>query len=214
MSKILLNETSASIQFLCDKDKRFAKLFSIIGPINYEPHHDPYAFLVHEIIEQMLSVKVARKIYQRLEVLCGGTINPTTISSLSNEDIRGIGTSKSKVAYIRSLTDSVVSEKLDFEEIALLSDMDAISKLTSIRGIGTWTAKMFLIFVLDRQDILPYEDKAFLQGYGWLYKTNDTSQDAVVKKCKKWKPYSSIASRYMYRAVDLGLTKTEFHLYK
>ena len=86
--------------------------------------------------------------------------------------------------------------------------------LTSVHGIGTWTAKMYLMFVLNRQDVLPFEDVAFLQGYGWAYKTDDFSPAAVQKKCKKWKPYSSIAARYMYKALDRGLTKEEFHLFK
>lgn len=73
---------------------------------------------------------------------------------------------------------------------------------------------MYLIFVLDRQDILPYEDGAFLQSYRWLYKTIDCSPASIKSKCKKWSPYSSIAARYLYHALDLGLTKSEFHLFK
>lgn len=108
----------------------------------------------------------------------------------------------------------MIEGDLNFKELEHLSDNEVISKLTSIRGIGTWTAKMFLIFVLDRQDVLPYEDQAFIQSYRWLYKREDCSKASVQKHCKKWHPYSSIAARYMYKALDLGLTKTEFHLYK
>ncbi len=73
---------------------------------------------------------------------------------------------------------------------------------------------MYLIFVLNREDVLPYEDTAFLEGYSWVYKTAQIDRYSVIKRCKKWSPYESIAARYMYKAVDLGLTKTEFHLYK
>jgi DNA-3-methyladenine glycosylase II len=73
---------------------------------------------------------------------------------------------------------------------------------------------MYLIFVLNRPDVLPVEDTAFLQGYGWAYKTNDYATAAIFAKCKKWKPYSSIAARFLYRALDNGLTKEEFHLFK
>lgn len=89
-----------------------------------------------------------------------------------------------------------------------------IYELTRIRGIGTWTAKMYLLFVLQRSDVLPVEDVAFLQGYKRLYRTDDVSKESIIKKCKKWKPYSSIAARYLYRAVDTGLIKSQFHLYK
>ena len=106
------------------------------------------------------------------------------------------------------------SKDLVLSDLTKLSDLEVIKKLTKYRGIGNWTAKMYLIFVLNRQDILPYEDGAFIQAYKWLYKTDDISPKAVEKKCRKWKHYSSIAARYMYRALDLGFTKDEFHFYK
>lgn len=102
---------------------------------------------------------------------------------------------------------------LDFSKLPDMTDKAALKELVSLRGIGTWTAKMYLIFVLDRQDILPFEDVAFLQSYKWLYKTEDVSTATIEKKCKKWKPYSSIAARFLYRALDIGFTKEEFHLY-
>lgn len=77
-----------------------------------------------------------------------------------------------------------------------------------------WTVKMYLIFILNRNDILPTEDVAFLQEYEWLYKTTNHSPTSVKNKHKKWTPYSSSAAQYLYRALDWGLTKTEFHLYK
>lgn len=211
---ITLDRDAKSIQYLCKKDKRLAKVISAIGPITYQLHFDSYSFLIHEIIEQMLSVKAGAKIFGRLEELCGGKICVTAVNQLSDAQIKGIGTSNSKVKSIRSLTDAIESGYLNFKELETMSDSEVISKLTSLHGIGTWTAKMYLIFALNRQDVLPYEDVAFLQGYEWLYKTKDRSKAAVEKKCKKWKPYSSIAARYLYRALDSGLTKNEFHLYK
>ncbi len=171
---------------------------------------DPYTFLIHEIIEQMLSIKSGAVIYKRLEDLCNGNITPTAVAHLSDDQIKSIGTSTSKVSYIRSVTDAMVNHDLDFNKMESLSDDEVIASLLSIRGIGNWTAKMFLIFVLNRQDILPYEDAAFRQSFKWLYKTSDCSEKNIIDKCKKWKPYSSIASRYLYRALDTGLTKTAF----
>lgn len=211
---ITLNRDSESIQYLCKKDKRLAKAISSIGSITYQIPSDSYGFLIHEIIEQMLSVKAGAKIYGRLEELCGGNVRAETVKQLSDTQIRGIGTSGSKVKYIRGLTDAVESGKLNLKELETMSDAEVISKLTTLNGIGTWTAKMYLIFALNRQNVLPYEDVAFLQGYEWLYKTKDRSKAAVEKKCRKWKPYSSIAARYLYLALDSGFTKNEFHLYK
>lgn len=211
---IMLSADSKSIVYLCKKDKRLAKVINTIGPIKYTIHDDGYAFLVHEIIEQMLSIKAGAKIYKRLEDLCEGNVTPQNINMLSDEQIKSIGTSNSKVSFIRSLTNGVISKQIHLDELASLSDIEVLKKLTALRGIGNWTAKMYLIFVLDRQDILPYEDVAFLQAFEWLYKTQDRTKDNVEKKCRKWSPYSSVAARYLYRALDAGLTKEKFHLYK
>lgn len=215
MKKIIsLDRTSPEVKYLCGKDKRLAKAISMVGPITYIPYHDEYAFLIHEIIEQMLSIKAGKKIYERLELLCNGKITPQTVSALSDEAIRSTGTSNAKVSYIRNITDAVLSGYICFDDLASMSDEAIIRELTSLRGIGTWTAKMYLIFVLDRQDVLPFEDGAFLQSYRWLYKTADSTPVSVKKKCAKWSPYSSIAARYLYHVLDLGLTKEEFHLFK
>lgn len=214
LKKIILDEKHPAISHLVRKDKRLAKVISTIGPLEYTIHDDPYSFLIHEIIEQMLSVKAGNKIYSRLVDLCNGFISPKSIMLLSDEQIKSIGTATSKVSFIRALTDAVISKELDFSELESLSNNDVIEKLTKIKGIGSWTASMYLIFVLDRQDILPINDVAFLQAYKWLYKTNDISKSSIQNRCRKWKPYSSVAARYLYRALDAGLTKEEFHLYK
>lgn len=211
---ITLTDSSPSIQHLCKRDKRLAKIIGMIGDISYKPYDDPFKFLVHEIIEQMLSVKAGKKIYSRLEEMCNGAITPETINNFSANEIQAIGTSSAKAQYIKDLANSVVHKDLVFEILNSLPDKEIIKELTKLRGIGEWTAHMYLIFVLDRQDILPTTDVAFLQVYEWLYKTDDRSKTSVEKKCKKWKPYSSIAVRYFYHALDEGYTKEEFHLFK
>lgn len=212
---ITLDMDTPSIQYLCKKDKRLAKVISMVGPISYTTHdEDPYSFLVHEIIEQMLSVKAGRKIYGRLEELCDGEISPERINSLSDKEIRATGTSNAKVEYIRNMTAAVVDGTLDFEILQELPDKEIMKCLTKLRGIGSWTAKMYLMFVLNRPNIIPFEDGAFLQVYRWVYKTEDCSKKAVINKCKKWSPYATTASRFFYRALDAGMTKEEFHLYK
>jgi len=213
---VALNLDSLEIKYLCNKDKRLAKVISMVGPIEYlnREGENGYAFLVHEIVEQMLSIKAGRKIYERLESLCDGNITPESIAALSVEEIRSTGTSLAKAECINIVTDEIVSGRLVLDDLKELSDEDAIRKLTSIRGIGNWTAKMYLLFVLGRQDILPYEDGAFLQSYRWMYKTTDIAPASIKKRCAKWKPYSSIAARYLYRALDNGFTKEKFHLYK
>lgn len=211
---IIMDSQSEAIRFLCKKDKRLAKAIEMIGPLVYMPHDDSYRFLVGQIINQMLSNKAAAVIYQRLENMCGGTVDVNTISALTDSQIRSIGTANSKVRYIRCLTEAVINKDLDFNYLECLSDDEAIKYLTRIKGIGVWSAKMYLIFCLDRKNVLPIEDVAFQQVYKWLYKTEDVSKQSITKRCKKWTPYSSIAARYFYKLLDQGYTKEEFHLYK
>ena len=211
---INLDMTTPSVQYLCKKDKRLAKVITMVGAISYSPHTDDYPFLVHEIIEQMLSIKSGQKIYSRLKMLCDGNVTPDKIARLSDEALGSIGTSKAKVTYIRNITEAFLAKEISRDILAQKSDADVMTALTKIRGIGNWTAKMYLIFVLNRLDVLPWEDGAFLQSYRWMYKTNDISRKAVEQKCRKWKPYSSIGARFLYRALDTGLTKYEFHLFK
>lgn len=205
---ITLTPNTPSVQYLCRKDKRLAKVIRMVGKISYEPHlDDPFPFLIHEIVEQMLSVKAGAKIYDRLKTLCNGHVIPSSINRLSIDELRAIGTSSAKAKYIKSTANAVLNGTLDFARFFTMTDEAVLKELIQLPGIGMWTAKMYLIFVLNRQNILPYEDVAFLQSYRWLYKTNDISKASIEKKCKKWKPYSSIASRYLYRALDMGLTK-------
>lgn len=211
---ITLDMNTPSVQYLCRKDKRLAKVISMVGTITYVPYTNGYPFLVHEIIEQMLSIKAGQKIYARLEELCDGDISPSKIAMLSDEEIGSIGTSKPKASYIRNLTNAIIDGHLNLDDLAQKSDAEVVATLTKIRGIGSWTAKMHLIFVLNRPDILPFEDGAFLRVYRWMYRTNDISPKSVEQKCRKWTPYSSISARFLYRALDMGLTKNEFHLFK
>ena len=174
----------------------------------------PYAFLIHEIIEQTLSVKTGAKIYSRFEDLCDGDVTPERVLTLSTDDIKSIGTSVVKATYILGITQAIHDGLLNLGSLSSMNDADVISTLTKQHGIGKWTAKMYLMFVLDRQDILPIEDVAFLQGYGWAYNTSDYSPHAVRKNVKNGNPIHQLQRDILYRALDGGYTKEEFHLCK
>lgn len=205
---ITLNQDSKSILFLTAKDKNLKRAFDIIGPISYQLYTDRYAFLVETIIGQMLSNKVADVLCMRLKDTCSGVITPDAIKKLSSDELRSHGISNAKVKYIQNLTEAVCNGALDLSALNTMSDDEVLKSLTAIHGIGNWSAKMFLIFVLGREDVLPFEDGAFLQAYTWLYKTDQIKKAAIESKCKKWKPYSSIAARYLYRLLDAGYTKS------
>ena len=205
--KITLTPDSEAIRRLAARDPKLKQAFDLVGGIEYGLYDDPYAFLVETIVGQMLSTKVADVISARIVNACNGSITPEAISKLSVEELRALGLSNAKAKYILGLTEAVRGGDLDLSALETLSDKEVFRSITAIHGIGAWTAKMYLIFVLGREDVLPFEDAAFLQAYSWLYKTDKLKKTDVEKKCSKWKPYSSIAARYLYRLLDGGYTK-------
>lgn len=199
------------ITHLKNADFKLSKVIDKIGILDYNSdtynHKDHFSFLVKEIVGQMISASVKKVLLQRLLELCENNITPNSISKLTVPKLRSIGISNAKSNYILNLANTFLNKDIDFDNLINLSDKEIIKALTSIKGIGIWTSKMYLIFFLKREDILPYEDGAFLQAYKWLYNTKDTKPESIMKKCKKWSPYSSIGARYLYKALDNGLTK-------
>lgn len=191
-------------------DSRLAKVIEVIGDLQigtYNTSSDEFNFLVREIVGQMISSGVKKVILQRLQDLCSNNICHETLNNLTVEQLRSIGLSTAKSGYIINLANLVSSKSIDFDHINSLDDEGVIKELIKIRGVGKWTAKMYLIFFLQRENILPYEDGAFLQAYKWLYNTKNVAPESISRKCRKWKPYQSIGARYMYQALDRGLTK-------
>ena len=200
-------DIKAAILHLKKSDSRLSIVIDTIGVVQFQKQTDSFCFLVSEIVGQMLSIGVKKVVYNRLKELCNNSITPISICSLSIEQLRGIGLSTSKSNYILNLASLVVNNQIDFASLETLPDAEVIKYLTTIKGIGNWTAKMYLLFFLQREDVLPYEDGAFLQAYKWLYNTKVIKPESIARRCKKWKPYTSIGARYMYRALDTGLTK-------
>ena len=201
------------IPYLKSRDERLAKVIEHIGALKlstYNHSNDSFLFLTREIVGQMISASVKKVILSRLEGLFHTNITAEAISELTIEQLRNIGLSKAKSEYILNLAQIAIREEIDFNGLAELPDDKVLETLMSIKGIGSWTAKMYLLFFLQREDVLPYEDGAFLQAYKWLYNTTVIKPESIKRKCKRWKPYTSIGARYMYRALDIGLTKVPF----
>ena len=198
-----------AVEHLISADSRLKKVIESVGELQIYKYgsSDVLIFLVREIVGQMISSGVKKLIFQRLLDLCNNNITPETLNNLTVEQLHEIGLSNAKSNYILNLAHLVSVKAIDFDYINSLNDDEALNELVKIKGIGKWTAKMYLIFFLQRENILPYEDGAFLQAYKWLYNTKNVTPESISRKCKKWKPYQSIGARYMYQALDRGLTK-------
>lgn len=188
---------------------RLSRLIDEIGVLEIHEQTDSFLFLTREIVGQMVSAAVKKVIFGRLLELCEGEITPERILSHNVDELRAIGLSRAKSQFIISLAQKVQDGEIDFERMKAMPDNEVLKELTALKGIGNWTAKMYLLFFLQREDVLPYEDGAFLQAYRWLYHTKRCEQKSIERRCKKWKPYTSIGARYLYIALDSGLTKRD-----
>jgi len=206
-TRIVIDKNSAAIRHLCGADEPLRRLIHCIGDIAYALDEDSFAFMIDTIIGQMLSNKVADVMSKRLLDICGGSISPSNLEKLSEGDLRGIGLSFKKAEYMLGLARHIRDCPDFFADLSQKSDEDVLNELTKLRGVGSWSAKMYLIFVLGRPDVLPHEDGAFQQAFAWLYPAAELSKKGIIEQCARWRPYSSIASRYLYMALDSGLTK-------
>jgi len=205
-----------SIKYLVKNDDKFPVLFNLIGEISYHLTRDYYRFIIETIIGQMLSNKVADIITSRLKNLCNsGKIDVNSINDLNFNDLLSIGISRKKAQCIIDFTKYYTNNNFNKRCLYKLSDDEIIKEITSIKGLGIWSAKMFLLFVLGRENILPHEDTAYLQAFLWYNEmTSLPSKSEIIQISNKWTPYNSIVARYLYKALDNGFTKFPFNSYK
>lgn len=203
MPSITLN--SEEVLYLSERDWRLRHLMREIGDLDYRKAETGFHSLVHSIIEQMLSMKAGRTIEDRLLDLCEYELTTDRVAHLAPESIKACGMSMRKVQYLHSLAEYALT--YDSESLANLLDAAVSAELQKLPDIGKWTCDMFLLFYLERPDILPVEDGALRQSFEWLYGSSitDTAVRGVV--CSLWHPFSSIAVRYLYRALNTGLLK-------
>ena len=208
------DKNSPPLRHLCRCDEELSAVIYKLGDLSYFLYEDSFSFLIDTIIGQMLSNKVADVISARVCGLCEGNILPEKLLALSISELRKAGLSLAKTKYIHGIAQLYYDGPNFFTDLATKTDNDVIKELKKLRGVGPWSAKMYLIFVLDRHDILPFEDRAFQQTFCWMYPFVDSDKKSITEHCSKWSPYASIASRYLYKALDSGLTKQPVQLLK
>lgn len=197
-----------ALAHLSKSDPVMAAIIKRVGPFKMAYRNPVFQMLVRAIVFQQLSTKAAGTIYARFEEAAGGELTPESILNLSVGEMRKVGLSKQKIAYIRDLADHTLEGRLDFSQLPALSDEEVIERLTAVKGIGVWTAQMFLIFSLKRPNILPTGDlgikSAIKRAYKKRYKTKDGYPTAahIEKIAKCWHPYCSVASWYLWRSLD------------
>src|SRR5690242_20123073 len=188
------------------KDPVMRTIIETVGPYTIEFREPTFSTLVRSIVYQQLSGKVASVILKRLiDALPGGHVTPQNILRLRPDRMRRLGLSRAKTEYIRDLARLTAKGELVFETLLGLEDAAVVEHLTRVKGIGVWTAHMFLIFALQRPNVLPVGDlgvrSAIRKAYG--LETLPTVRD-IEQLAQPWHPYCSIAAWYLWRSLDGG----------
>lgn len=185
------------IEYLKKKDKKLGAIIDRIGIIEREVNLDTFSALIDSIVSQQISTKAAITVAARLNNLVG-EINPDNIYNTSIDDIQKCGMSVRKATYIKGIADAAISKEIDFDKLHTLSDEEIIEKLTSLYGVGTWTAEMLLIFSLGRKNVLSFKDLAIRRGIMKLYNLKELTKTDFEKYKKRYSPFGSIASLYLW----------------
>ncbi len=197
------------VQYLMHSDKKLRYLLNCIGNSEIAIERDGFRCLVKYIIGQQISDKARETIWKRLNTTID--ITPQNILSAQFDELQRAGLSSRKVEYIRTLAQSVSDGEIDFEQLQLLSNQEIINSLTSLRGIGRWTAEMYLIFSLGREDVLAKTDKTIKRVIQWMYGLRALpSSEVLTAYFAKWLDYATIVSAYFWKATALGLTRMPF----
>ncbi|MET1256122.1 DNA-3-methyladenine glycosylase family protein [Aliikangiella maris] len=163
---------------------------------------DPFDTLIVSIISQQLSVKAADTIEQRVRALVGKRFVPGKLLNYAHQQLRDCGLSNRKVEYIQGIAQAVKSRQLNFKALENASDQEVIEQLTALRGVGQWTAEMFMIFSLHRMDIFSPLDVGLQRGMKILFGDQAENLSAMETLAERWQPYRSVASWYLWRIVD------------
>ena len=165
---------------------------------------DHFSALVRAIVGQQLSTKAAATIHRRLIALAGdGPATPASLPRLSDEQMRSVGMSRQKTAYLRDLCAKVTDGTVRLDALDRMSDEEVIAELTKVKGVGRWTAEMFLMFRLHRPDVLPVGDLGIVNAVKNVYRLRKKPTPARIMRIgEAWRPYRSVASWYLWRSLD------------
>jgi DNA-3-methyladenine glycosylase II len=191
-----------AIRHLKRVDPVLAQIIEEVGPCKIQYAEADFETLVRSIVFQQLSGKAARTIFARLKGALGdgSRMAAREVKSLTPEQMQGIGLSRQKAKYLHDLAEKTESGLIEFSRLATLSDAEVIQHLTTVKGIGVWTAHMFLLFALRRPDILAAGDLGIRSAIRRAYRLRKLPSPARVEKLgAKWRPYCSVACWYLWR---------------
>ncbi|WP_303967269.1 DNA-3-methyladenine glycosylase [Sporosarcina ureae] len=208
METLHITTEDPAVQSISAKDPRLKQLISLIGDIEIPLRTDYVSSIVRSIIGQQISVNAASAIYARLLDLLGGHITVDGLIMTSKEQLREVGLTMRKSDYVKDLADKIANGDLDLHHIASYDDDEILKQLIHVKGIGKWTAEMFLILSLGRPDILAVDDVGIQRSAQWLYGVEKAERrQLLIEKSPLWAPERSIASHYLWEAIHLDFVQ-------
>ncbi len=188
-------------KYLTKKDKKLGKLI-LKYPDYLKSRKDPFFSLCKSIVGQQISVQAANAVWKKFE-LKSKKIKPENVLKLTTQQLASCGLSRQKITYLKILAEKFKSKEIDIKKLKKMEDNDAIKYLSQVKGIGKWTAEMFLFFNQLRPNIYPVQDIGLLRAISVNYKTSyPPSLKDLEKYKKKWSPYCTVATWYMWRSID------------
>ncbi len=193
-----------AINHLKNSDPVLSAIIERVGACRMEYGEPAFSSLAEAIVYQQLNGKAAVTIFNRFADLAGRPLTPQRILKLSVEQMRGAGLSKQKLSYLRDLAAKTQAGELDFAKLPDLSDDEVIKHLTQVKGIGVWTAHMFLMFALRRPNVLPTGDFGVRMAIMKPYRKRKLPKPEQMEKIAKcWEPYRSVACWYLWKSLDV-----------
>jgi len=193
-----------AVNHLKKSDPVLRAIIEQVGPCRMEFSVPDFSSLAEAIVYQQLNGKAAVTIFKRFIGLAGSPLTPEGILKLSDEQLRSVGLSRQKSLYLKDLAAKTASGELNFAQLAELSDEEVIKHLTQVKGIGVWTAHMFLMFSLRRPDVFPTGDYGVQMAIRKHYKKRKVPKPKDMEKIARvWAPYRSVACWYMWRSLDI-----------
>src|SRR5579864_1845836 len=193
-----------AINHLKKSDPVMRGIIERVGPCRMEFGPPEFHSLAEAIVYQQLNGKAALTIFKRFAALAGEPLTPEGVLKLTDEQMRSVGLSKQKSAYLKDLAAKTKEGLLDFSKLSELPDEEVIKHLTQVKGIGVWTAQMFLMFTLKRENVLPTGDYGVQAAIKKHYRKRKLPKPHVMEKIAKcWEPYRSVACWYLWRSLDI-----------
>lgn len=197
--------TIAALEHLQNVDPILTRVIEQVGPFRLKPSKQRFEALVRSILAQQISTVVARTLMQRLkDQLAPQRITPQSLNAMAFEDLRAIGLSRQKATYLQDLTTRVLDGSVRLAQVHRFDDEAIIEELVQVKGIGRWTAQMFLIFCLGRPDVFAPDDFGLRSAIQKLYGLDELPKRAQAEEiAAPWKPYGTFASWYLWRSLEL-----------